>query len=457
MNEKGLYGKMVLRIHKKKENRMFKVYMIAMFALLVARYVLKVNVPAMAFLMVSMIPIWWGTVTEQLAFVASCIPFSVTFQYKYAMLILAVAILIKNRWKLKKSGLFILVMAMMAWELWHAVYGHFSYVEYLRDFAELILLGIVTSVDLHDLDHKLVIRSLAISVVGVCAIMLWMQMEQFGFDLIAVFARSARSFRFGQSNMESGTYALNYNANNLGFICNLSLCGLLLLVVKKEHQRLDIVMAVLSAVFALMTLSRAAIVCLAMVFVAYVILAQGKLIRKIWSGIGGILLAIVACILVWQFLPSVFENILERFQRADVWNGRGSLLRYYGQFLFSSWKYLLFGVGLQDIFGKVSPKFPVHDVPHMGMQEVWVAWGIIGVAMMLWLFWKIIATSKLYAGGKRLLYQFMPLGLTLVFTMSGQLLTSSRALMALIFAHICLCIHDNDRTGDGLAQHREDI
>lgn len=448
---------MVLRIQKIKENRIFKVYMIAMFGLLAARYLLKVNVPAPAFLAVAMLPIWWGNTSEQLAFAASCIPFSVAFQYKYAILILAVAILMKNKWKLKRSGLFILVMAMMVWELWHAVYGHFSYVEFLRDFAELILLAIVTSVDLHDIDHKLVIRGLGISVVGICLIMLWLQMQKFGFDLIAVFARSARSFRFGQNNMESGTYALNFNANNLGFICNLSLCGSLLLLVRKEHSRWDIPMALLSAMFTLMTLSRAAIVCLVMVFFSYLFLAKGKMVEKIWSGIGGILLAIVIFILTWKFLPSVFENIQERFQRSDVWNGRGSLLHYYGQFLFSSWKYLLFGVGMQDIFGKVSPKFPVHDVPHMGMQEVWVAWGIVGIAMMLFLFWKIITTSKSYAGGKRLLYQFMPLVLTLVFTMSGQLLTSSRALMALTFAYICLCINGNDRARDSLAKYAEDI
>ena len=445
MKWKGCCGKMVLRIQKNTNNHIFKVYMIAMFSLLIVRYLWKINVPAAAFLLVAMIPIWWGTASERLAFVASCIPFSIAFQYKYAILILACAILIKNKWRLKRSGLLILVMVMMVWEFWHVIYGNFSYVEYLRDFAELILLGIVASDDLEDLDHKLVIRTLAISVVGICGIMLWMQMQQFGFDLVAVFARSARSFRFGQGNMKSGPFALNFNANNLGFICNLSLCGILLLAVRKEHRYSDVVLAICAAVFALMTMSRSAIICMLMIFVSYLLLAQGELIKKIWSGVGGILLALVALILVWRFLPSVFENIQERFQRADVWNGRGSLFQYYGQFLLSSWKYLLFGIGMQDIYGKVSPRYPVHDVPHMGMQEVWVAWGIVGVGMMLILFEKIITTSKRYVGGPRQLYQFMPLFLTLIFTMSGQLLTSSRTLIALTFAYVCLSVNNKEQ------------
>lgn len=431
---------MILRIHKKTENRIFKVYLLAMFTLMSVRYLLKVDIPAAAFLLVAMIPIWIGTTSEQLAFAASCIPLSVAFQYKYALLILSVAILMKNRWRIKRSGVLLWVAAMMVWELWHAVYGRFSYVEYLRDFAELILLGVVTSIDLRDVDHKLVIRSLAISVVGVCAIMLIMQMQQFGFDLAAVFGRSARSFRFGQSNMASGRFALNFNANNLGFICNLATCGTLLLVIRKEHRRFDIILAIFSLVFAIMTLSRAAIVCAVMIFAAYFVFSAGKLAKRIWSILGGILVAFLALALIRIFVPAVYENIVERFRRADVWNGRGNLLKYYNQFLFSSPKYLLFGIGMQQIFEKISPLYPVIDVPHMGLQEVCVAWGLVGVVMFAIVLYRIITTSKYYACGKRQMYQFIPLGLTLLFSMTGQLVTSSRVLIALTFAYICMCV-----------------
>lgn len=437
---------MALRIQKKTDNRIFKVYLLAMFALMAARYLLKVDVPSAAFLLVAMLPILRGSISEQLAFVASCIPLSVAFQYKYALLILAVAILMQNRWRLKVSGVFLVVVAMMIWELWHAFYGYFSYFEYLRDFAELIILGIVTSIDLDDLDHKLIIRSLSISVVGVCMIMLVMQMQQFGFDLAAVFARSAHSFRFGQSNMESGAFALNFNANNLGFICNLSACGILLLATRKEHGKLDIVLAISLVIFALMTMSRAAIICLIMIFVVYLFSTEGKASKKILSSVGGILIVVMALVLINVFVPTLFQNIQERFQREDVLNGRGSLMRHYSEFLFSSPKYLLFGIGMQNIYEKVSPFYPVHDVPHMGLQEVCVAWGLVGVVMMVIAWWRIVRTSKRYAGGKRQIYQYMPLVLILVFTMTGQLLTSSRALMALTFAYICLCIEKKATT-----------
>lgn len=439
---------MVLKIQKNKEKRIFRVYLLAMFALMVSRYLLGINVPAIAFLAATLLPSWFGSKSEQLAMVASCIPLSVAFQYKYALLILAAAILIRNHWKLNRSGAFLIVMMMAIWEWWHAFYGWFSYVEYLRDFAELILLGLVLSVDLYEVDYKLVIRSLSVSVVGVCVIMLIMQLQQFDYDIIAVFARSAHSFRFGQSNMKAGTYALNFNANNLGFICNLSTCGILLLAVKKEHKKLDIVFAVCTTIFALMTLSRAAIICMVMIFVAYLILNKGNALQKILSGVGGIVIAIIAMMLVWTYVPSVFENLLERFQRSDVSGGRTSLFENYGKLILSSPANFLGGIGMQNIFEKVVPLYPVHDVPHMGLQEVWVAWGLVGVLMIMLLFWKIVTTSREYAQGRRLAYQFMPLGLTLVFTTSGQLLTSSRALMALVFSYVCLCITNNDTKED---------
>ena len=436
---KGLNGEMVLKIQKKADNSIFILYLLAMFALMIVRYVLKVNVPAIAFLLVAMLPIWFGTTSEQLAFAASCIPLSIAFQYKYALLILSVAMLVKNRWRLKRSGVFIVIMVMMVWELFHAFYGQFSFTEYLRDFAELILLGVVTSVDLHDVDHKLVIRSLSVSVVGVCAIMLIMQLQQFGFNLDAVFGRSARSFRFGQSNMTAGRFALNFNANNLGFICNLATCSGLLLTIRKEHRRMDVILTICAVTFAAMTLSRAAIVCAVMVYGTFLLLTEGKLATKIWSGVGGILTALLALVVIQNFIPNVFENILERFQRSDVWNGRGNLLKYYNQFMFSSPMYMLFGIGMQHIFEKVSPRVPVIDVPHMGLQEVWIAWGVVGLVLLGVVIWRMITASKIYAEGKRHRYQFMPLALTLVFTMSGQFLTSSRALMALTVAYVCLC------------------
>jgi len=70
--------------------------------------------------------------------------------------------------------------------------------------------------------------------------------------------------------------------------------------------------------------------------------------------------------------------------------------------------------------------------------------------------WKLITVSKRYAQGKRQIYQFMPLVLTLVFTMSGQFLTSSRALLALSISYICLCVKKSSPEDEGDTDGKED-
>lgn len=441
---------MSFQIQIERKNLAIKVYSVLMALLIVARYLLRIDVPSPAFLLVAMIPVIFGSTSELLACAISYIPISVAFQYKYALLIAMVVMLLKNRWRIKSGYALLLVLAMMAWELLHIGYGYFSIVEYFRGFAELLFMGALIMIDIGELDHKMIIRALAISVVGICATMFVMQLQQYNFNILKVFSRSAASWRFGQSNMDAGRFALNFNANNLGFICNLSTCGLFLLRKRNEHVKTDLVLTIASLFFALMTLSRAAIVCMLMIIVLYVFGGESKGLKRVIGTLSMFAVVTIAGIAVYTYVPAIFENLLERFQRKDVWGGRGSLLTQYMKFVFLSPAHLLFGIGMQGIYEKVLPVVWVHDVPHNGLQEALVSWGVLGVAAMLAWIGMIVRQSAVYSGRKRDFYQYMPLLLTLVFTMSGQFLTSSRALMALSFSYICLCIAGNANVEDEL-------
>lgn len=431
---------MALEIQIRKKNLAIRVYCMLMAVLMILRYLLKIDVPDAAFLLVAVGPAIFSSPSELLACMVSYIPLSVAFQYKYALFILMGIMLLKNRWRIKSGYALLLVLVMMAWELLHIVYGHFSITEYVRGFAELLFMGALIMIDLGELDHKLIIRSLSVSVVGVCLIMFLMQLQRFNYNLLAVFSRSAASWRFGQSNMSSGRFALNFNANNLGFICNLSASGMLLLRKRNESAPFDLVLTIASLVFALMTLSRAAIVCMLMIIVLYVFGGESKGLKRVVGVVSLFAIVIIAGIAVYTYVPAVFVNLLERFQRKDIWNGRGSLMTQYMKFIFLSPAHLLFGIGMQGIYEKVSSVIWVHDVPHNGMQEVLVAWGVPGLAVMLAWIAMIVVLSTVYSGRKRDFYQYVPLLLVLVSTMAGQFLTSSRALMALSYAYICLCI-----------------
>ena len=223
----------------------------------------------------------------------------------------------------------------------------------------------------------------------------------------------------------------------------MSTSGLLLLRKKNEHAAIDLILIIGSLVFALMTLSRAAIVCMLMIIALYVFGGENRGLKRAIGILSMFAAVTIVGVLVYVYIPAIFENLLERFRRKDVWNGRVSLLTQYMKFIFMSPVHLMFGIGMQGIFDKVSSVIWVHDVPHNGLQEALVAWGVPGlIAMIAWL-GMIVKISKAYSGRKRDFYQFVPLLLTVVFTMVGQFLTSSRALMALAFAYICLCIGGN--------------
>ena len=149
-----------------------------MALLMVARYLLEIGVPSAAFLLVAVIPAFFGSTSELLACMVSYIPLSVAFQYKYALFVVMGVMLFKNKWRVKSIYALLIVLLMMAWELLHIGFGFFSISEYFRGFAELLFMGALMLIDLQDLDHKLIIRSLAISVVGVCMIMFVLQLRQ---------------------------------------------------------------------------------------------------------------------------------------------------------------------------------------------------------------------------------------------------------------------------------------
>lgn len=431
---------MFFRIYIQKKNLAFKIYCILMGVMLIARYLLKVNIPSVALLLIAAIPAVFGSTSELLASVVGFIPLSAAFQYKYALLISMIVMILKNRWRTKSGGAILLVIIMMIWELLHFTLGYFSPVEYVRDFAELLFMGALILINIDELDYKLIIRSLSFFTAFICVLMLVMQLQQNNFDIIQVFSRSASSWRFGQDNMDAGIFALNFDANILGFICNLSACGLLLLRTRKEHEKVDIVIAIASLFFALITLSRAAIICMLMIIAAYAFGGEQKGLKR-FIGLLSLLASVtIVGFAVYRYIPTIFSNLLERFNRNDVWNGRGDLFTQYMKLIFSSPTNLLFGIGMQGVIEKASMVIWTNQLPHNGLQEALVVWGIPGlVAVLVWIV-MIVRLSMVYSGRKRAAYQFAPLLLTLFFVMSVQMLSESRTLLALSFSYICLCI-----------------
>lgn len=430
-------------IKKNGDNR-FYAFLALMLLVLFLRNGLGMMMPVSIFLILSIFPIVHKDINYTIAFAVACIPMSTGFQYKYALLMCVISIFIRNDRKIKCNKIVCCILLMMIWEFLHAACGTFSIIEFFRCFAELLVLAMVSCLDLRKLNYKLIFRSLAIATVGVCFIMLFIQLKISNFDILAVIGRGYNSYRFGETNTIIGTnFGLNFNANGLGFICNLTTAVMLLLYGRKEHCKIDIICLFLSIIFGFMTLSRTYVICLVVIILIYLCTIKGNVWWKLRGIVTVLFFACMVFFIMSHYLPQITNDIILRFNEDDITNGRDVLFLFYNKHIFSSVIYFFFGIGIQDFSSKISGIYGVPiNVCHNGIQEIWTMWGIIGVFLFIKLIIAMISYSKRYAG-KRLLNNFLPLGLLIINSMAGQLITSEHLMLSLVCIFVALCIPQN--------------
>ena len=436
---------------KAKNRTKFWLWMAGFMALIFVRNIFAIEYPIIILLVYVCCMALFCDHDEIVALAISFVPFYTTFQYRYAILALLVIYALKYAQSLKRINLFVYIplALMMCWELLHGVFWDFSFVSYLQGFAELIFCTFLISLPNKKFDFSFITRVLAICVIFCCCVLLIKLLQETEFDLNDVFLSGY--YRFGVIEDTELTYAISYNANELGYICNLSIIGLLLRVKIEKRNWIDMGLIGALIFFGLLTLSRTFILCLALLILMY-IFAFEKDIAKITRGLFSVVIIGALILLILNFtVPFVIENLVARFNDDDVTNGRSDLFLLYGSFVSSSPSNLLFGVGLQDTLNKVSKLDPmIFGVPHNGTEELIVSWGMPGLLLFLYFIVMIISEAKKVLKKHRFA-NYMPLIMILIVAQAGQLITSGSKLMLLYFAYMVLCTNFSEtyaKTGD---------
>lgn len=421
-----------------KQHVLIYAYVVCMLFFFMMRNAFDISIPVLLFLIISCVPVIWGNNSTIVAVGLSCIPFSTGFQYKFALFACILALIIKNRKKLFLNRMVIYVFIMMAWEILHFVCGDFSLIEMFRCFAELVFFAVVTCIDFDDLDYKTIFRVLSLGVVGICCIMLFMQMQKYGFDLVNVFARNNVKYRFGAMNSEALNFGLNFNSNGLGYICNLSIMGMILLIARRQCMKIDYVLLILSILFGFSTLSRTFFFCLISLVALYTISSIHDLNRFLKKALLILCIAGLTYIILSLFVPEIIYNFSNRFDDSDISNGRGDLLIFYLEHIFSAPQYILFGVGLQNFQEKISLIYgSLQQVCHNGFEEVWVAWGFFGVLVFFGMLVDMVRSS-LKGEKNEIILRILPLCILMLDSFAGQLIRSGIALLSLTFVYVAL-------------------
>ena len=127
------------------------------------------------------------------------------------------------------------VPALMFWEYLHLGDQFSSIAEYLSGFAPLMCLAVIASLPDKIEDTSFFTRVLGISSVVASLILIINTVNGGGQSL---FSLIQSGFRFGEVEEAEG-YQIVYNANQLGYICNIAIVGLLINIYFKKVKKID--------------------------------------------------------------------------------------------------------------------------------------------------------------------------------------------------------------------------
>ncbi len=412
---------------------------------LVLNNLVGLGIPVSVFLIYAVAVAVVGDRSELIALAICCIPFSSSLQYKYVLLILAGAYLIRffrDFGKIKLWTLF--ALSILLWEGLHGATLGFSLVEYFRGFAELILCIVIFSSSYRDYRFSLIRRMLALSTAVVCSIIFFNLLRE-GSGVDSFFSGY---YRFGQAvEEEIESFDGTFNPNELGFICNLSIVGLLQGIHAREGKPLDLALILLLTLYGFLTLSRSFLICFALIIVLFLFVRSKNIFRTMGTVAGG---GVGAGLIYWIYVslfPNAYSLMIARWEVEDVSGGRLELFSYFHKLLFSSFSNMFFGIGLQNVKEKLRALYGGWLPPHNGIQEILVVWGLPGLILMVCWIWALIRDAKRY-GGKLRLVHFLPFILVFVKMQTGQFVRSGTMMLSLTLVFLSLYqIFPSDESG----------
>ena len=308
---------MVFVVKKVKTKSLFPLYICVFCLLLFVRDVIGVNIPLFLFLVYFSMAYCFFSYDECLAVSAMLPLLNHGIQTNYVMLIACVMYILRFRRSTKINEIHAIVLLLCIYELLHAFIPDFSFSEYSRYLFSFIYIALILG------EYK--IQSLLKNEKIVLRSFVFMD-AYFMLEVLLVTIKYlnfstlvSSGFRFGTLEdyvVGKPTLFDNENIYRLSFFKALGIT----------------VVTVTGVVYAINTV-----------------------------------------------LLNEVQRVILRFHAADLSTGRNDLLKEYNRYIFSDWKRVTFGIGLQNVVEKSG----VHNSPHNATQELLLCWGIIGVVAIL--------------------------------------------------------------------------
>lgn len=424
-----------MKIQVSKRRIFYILLAIFLFVLLVARYVFKIEIPRMILTTVVIAMAMLGDRNETIAISFSCMPMHQAIDFYIAIAGCTFILIIKNAKRIRVGFPVVLIFSMLIWELFHCLVYDWSPILLITSVIPLIFIVVCLSSDFNDLNYPFIIRTMAIAAAFMGLLQIIFYIVNANGNLLRVFATLGR---LGSLSEEDTLIGGAINPNTLGIINVLSMTGLLQIRTTKLSNKFDGILFFLLLVLGMLTQSKTFLVCLLLMF--FMILAnQINDWKKVLRNIGGaILISLLVVFVLICVFPGILADFIDRFRVEDITTGRGVIMSQYHEFITSNPSVLFFGIGLSDLNDKVLNQYNVSShVPHNAIQEVVVAWGLLGLFFLVVLFVLIIYGAP-QKNRRRNILNYIPLIIILAKCMAGQLLTSGYTMISLVFAYLSL-------------------
>lgn len=433
----------------KHDNRRFYGFLTLLLGLISLRYALQIDVPPILFLGIILCMAVLGDLNELIGICICCIALHESIDLFYALAFCVLIIAIKFPKEIRINPAVIPIFLMIVWELLHCFRRDFSLMTFISNCIPLLLLAVLMCLDVKKLDYPFISRAFAITLAAVCMSLLLKLLYLSNFNVLKTFAGIQRLGHDASEVSLDGKGSIQ--TNTLGILCVLATTGLMQLRISGTGDSQDMLLAALLMIFGALTASRTYLVCLLLMLVLFVFSQRGS-IKKKFQFIGSmILLVLVAAGLLYLIFPDLMEYYISRFKVTDITTGRDVLMVKYDEFIRTKPTVMFFGIGLNAFRYDLMMVFRVAaGVPHNGIQELVIAWGIPGLILFVLLWFVMLWRSNFFCREHRLI-NFIPLIIILVKSQAGQMLNSPYTMLTFSYAYLSLCVDMNSE----VKQHRD--
>lgn len=417
--------------------------MVCFGAMLLMRDVVGIEIGRYVFISIAAIVCLNANKAGIYCFLAFLTPLAPGIPLTYISGIALTCLLFKQRNDIRINTIGLICMvAILLWELFLGFRGMFSIVDYFR-FSAIFLIVFLRIFDCDkNYDNEGMLKYYLIGFVVAIISILGQMVTSFSMDQIFSLA-----VRFGNTRQllenETEGMLLSYNPNGLACLCILAML-FSIIIAKENKNKIYYLVAVLSGILGIMTQSRTFILELIACAVLYFFTSMNSLKKMLISIMRIISAGAVLYFIVQKLIPSYLSSLLLRFQEADVYGGRSEIFQYYMSQMWEHFDRLLFGVGLQNY----SAKYGYYMSAHNGIQEVVIAWGIIGLIVVTIMVMNMFSFAH-FQNRNAFMYRFVPMIAILLFVQTEQwfFITSNLFRLMVAFSAILMPVQSEPQAG----------